>query len=755
MARMILAAMVFFLVQLPPAVAGGNLVPEGGFEKGLWNGANPTGQIRIEDRSVHEGKRSLRLVNGKREAVLRTVIKPLDGQKKYRVSAWIRTWGLVHNACFIRLSATLEDGTVKPVEYWYPEIGEPGFPDPGDKEKVIITGGSHDWHRFFTTMAPLSAGVKKVILEVGLTADSGSGKRQRNQATDEFGWLGTIDPKIAGLGVAWIDDLRIEEIGSWPADPPCKGEIHVNGEIGVQYFHGRAAEVDCTLIGFDPITMRASYQIIDGWGKTVQEKKAEPSLGPSGTYGFHVRHAGVGYFEINLYAQKDGREFSLARTSYGILPPASKDYYIEDINSPFGLWVVLWDYQKGDMSLRDIGVKWSRGALTWGHWKYKNNQWQEYEPNFAQREIDRFKSQGVNFLASGILRGTPKPLSSAPQELLKDHPEVYRAFPPARFSDMDDYVKRNFQVYQGYPKVWSAWNEPNYVWSWRAGTSEFVKYCEHFYALCKKYDPKVLVIGPIAGSWNVPYAEEFLRSGGNRCIDGIDIHFNSMAGDMENMDFAGAIRNLKSAMRKYGGEKPIWISEFGVNCYLPQCTELNQAWRMVKAHVIGLSEGVRTLMYHCAYEWMKPEKNIWEAGCSLVRRDVSPRPGFVAYGIMTRQLYKAQYRGRLKGLPADCVAHVFTREKEAIIVAWVKNKSTVEPWCKQPATIIPQTPITVSLRTKARQVTRSDLFGDVSILPTRDGRVAVCLGLAPVYLHLPLEQRIISGLMPLIIGQGN
>jgi hypothetical protein len=390
------------------------------------------------------------------------------------------------------------------------------------------------------------------------------------------------------------------------------------------------------------------------------------------------------------------------------------------------------------MSLRDIGAKWSRGALTWKHWKFQNDQWQEYSPNFAQVEIDRFQPQGVNFLGHGILRGTPERLSSAPPDILKGNPEASRAFPPKKFSDMDDYVKRNFQVYQGFPKVWSAWNEPSYVWSWRAGTSEFVKYSEYFYSLCKKNDPNVLVIGPISGSWNVPYVEEYLRAGGGRAVDGIDIHFNSMAGDMENMDFAGAIRKLKSAMKQYGGEKPIWISEFGVNCYLPHCTELNQAWRMVKAYVIGLSEGVRTLMYHCAYEWKEPEKNIWEAGCSLVRRNVSPRPGFIAYGIMTRQLHQARYQGTLKGMPKECVAHVFSRGKDVIVVAWMKNRSTVEAWCKTPARIVAQAPVGVLFRTRARQVVRTDLFGTTSTIPVANNQVSIALDLAPAYLQFPL-----------------
>jgi len=716
-----------------------DLVPNGGFEEGLWDQVAPNSQAMLDGKSAKEGKQCLQLTSGKVAVSVRGDLAPLDHRTRYHISAEIRTWQLRHNACYIKLLAIPRDGPAKPVSYWYKQIGDPGFPDPGDAGKLIITGGTHDWHRFHTTIAPLPEDAKRYALEIGLVAQSKAGRRANRQATDEFGWLGHIDKRLKGQGVAWVDDVRVEAVGHWPEAGPCKGEIHVNGEIGVQRFHGRDAALTFHLTGYDPTTMKARYALRDGWGCKAGGSEFSPTRGPDGKWSFNVRHTGIGYYDVRLEAVKEGTAHLLAETSYGILPKAPADYYEADTDSAFGMWVVLWKHQTGDMSLRDVGVKWTQGALTWEHWKYVDGKWHEHSPNFAQQEVERFRPQNVNMFASFILRGTPKQFSSVPADVLAKSPRAYRGYPPAKLSDMDAYVARNFQAYGGFPKVWGAFGEPNYLWSWRAGYDELVRCSKHFYALCKRFDPASIVIGPNAGSWNVPCVEAFLKAGGSDAIDGVDIHYNSMAGDLESMNFADSLRTLKATMRKHGGEKPIWITEIGVNCHLPFCTERNQAWRMVKMYVIGLSEGVRTMIYHCAYSWIAAEKSVWESCCSLVRKDLSPRPGYVAYGIMTRQLYKARYVGELAGLPADCVGHVFSRGRRAVVVAWVKNKSDVAPWCKRPSKIVPQKPVVVKVPVAAGRVTATDLFGKTSALSVSQNHVSVAIDRAPIYLDLSLE----------------
>ena len=113
---------------------------------------------------------------------------------------------------------------------------------------------------------------------------------------------------------------------------------------------------------------------------------------------------------------------------------------------------------------------------------------------------------------------------------------------------------------------------------------------------------------------------------------------------------------------------------------------------------------------------------------------------------MTRQLYKAKYAGILTGLPSDCVAHVFVRGREAVIVAWAKNKSDVAPWCKRPSKIVAQKPVRVSIATRARRVIVTDLFGKRVILSPSQNHVSLELDRAPIYVGLPSDGLQVSAL---------
>lgn len=721
-----------------------NLVLNGGFEAGLWETINNPGTAALDTRNVRRGKQALRLVASAEGVSLRTLVAPLEPGRKYRISIQVRTWQLKDDALYVKLFvAGAGDAPACPVGLWYKEIGEPGFVGPSDIESKVLlcSGGSYDWRELHTTIEPLPKGVdqrSEFYLEIGLKPNAAAGPRSDidHRNDQEFGWLGNVTREAIGdKGVVWIDDVCVEAVGSWPDPGPCKGRIKVKGEIGgVSYFHGRDAELEFTLSDFDPETMQAAYRIRDAWGKLVVEESFTPVKSGETHFAYTLKRAGTGYFHIALLIRQDGKEYMPAETSYGVLPRAEDDYYEADMDSPFGLWLVVGEPVKGDMTFRDIGVKWTSGSLTWAHWKWINGRWEQFRPNWAPKEVGRFRPQNVTYYATTIMRGTPKFLSSHPNS------PHFATYPPKKLSDMDAYIERNFEVHEGYPKVWGALNETSYPWNWRAGMDQLIAFLQHFYDKCKHLDPHCIVAGPAAGSWNVAYVERFLAAGGASTVDAMDIHFNTQAGDMENMDFTGKLRELKAAMRKYGGEKPIIIGEFGFNAYLPGCTELNQAWRMVKGFVLGMSEGVWVMTVHNAFFYRPDDNNIWHSGTSLIHYDRSILPGFVAYGIMTRQLYKCRYVGQLQGVPTDCSAYVFAKGGQAVVVAWQKNKSEIPAWCKGPMETVRQEPKSVWIPVRGGKIVRVvDLFGKTQDVVARDGAIEIELGLAPVYMQVPLK----------------
>ena len=189
------------MLSLSAQSAGQNLVPDGGFEAGLNDEAIVSGGAMLDAKSPAVGKRCLKLVSGEEAVTVRKGVAVLDHRVKYRVSAKIRTWRLLHNACYIKVLTGVSDGALTPVAYWPEEIGDPGFPDPAGPprwkaSKLIVTGGTRDWHEFYTTMEQTPESADKFVLEIGLLAKSRSGKGSTSRETDEFGWLGDIDESV-------------------------------------------------------------------------------------------------------------------------------------------------------------------------------------------------------------------------------------------------------------------------------------------------------------------------------------------------------------------------------------------------------------------------------------------------------------------------------------------------------------------------------------------------------------------------------
>jgi len=401
-----LALGVVFLVMavFSNCCAGVNLVPNGGFEDGLWGGVAPTSQMMLDSNSASEGQYSLKLISGDNAVSLSTQFAALDSAKKYRISATIRALYLQSNACYIKLLTETSGGQTITSYLWYLEVGDPGFPDPGlYKERILITGGTRDWYTFYTTISQTPADACSCTLEVGLMSNSESGVRYDEQQ-DEYGWLGDIPEASGDDGIAWIDDIRIEEIGEWPLESPYFALIRINGEIGaVEYFHGCDADIDLVLNSYNSETMEVSYSILDGWGEVVAGGVVTPVWQMDGTWTYNIQHGGTGYYGITFYITDtvSGTQYIVDNKSYGILPAEDADYYEADANSPFGLWVMLWPHEVGDMAFRDIGAKWTQGSLHWDHWDYVDGQWEQYSPNFAQNDVARFEPQNVKFGASG------------------------------------------------------------------------------------------------------------------------------------------------------------------------------------------------------------------------------------------------------------------------------------------------------------------------------------------------------------------
>lgn len=212
------------------------------------------------------------------------------------------------------------------------------------------------------------------------------------------------------------------------------------------------------------------------------------------------------------------------------------------------------------------------------------------------------------------------------------------------------------------------------------------------------------------------------------------------------------------------GNRDVWITE----AYAPTAPDRAQtdvrtaADYLVRTYVCALALGVKVV------EWYQFQDGVWfarrpepadaEYNFGLVYSDLTPKPGYVAYGAMTEQLAGARYVGRLDLGAEDLYGVRFTRAGQTVDVLWSyrekhetdlawwppekfagKSRSPGEPWVERW-----RQPVNISLPV-AGPVQVTDLMGNSRAMAAPEGKVALALTGSPVYVtglgQIPLRAR--------------
>jgi hypothetical protein len=271
-------------------------------------------------------------------------------------------------------------------------------------------------------------------------------------------------------------------------------------------------------------------------------------------------------------------------------------------------------------------------------------------------------------------------------------------------------------------------NEPVFAWSRVFGRPRWLEvfsgyFAPQYLAAVQQGDPG----GRIFWEGYPDQAELFIKSGGGKSIGGISPHPYAHKAEPEDHDLLnGGYAKLIELTGAAGLKWPVWIGEIGFTTFIgdsqhfKSVSELEQAGLLVRAITLHLAAGVEKVHYYDMVEWTlaswggDPSKDATncEYHFGLVRKDLSPKPGIVAYANLIAQTKGCQWlgRARLRG-GNDVHGYVFQRPGEKPgLVAWMRKGTS-------PVTVPAGAAIT-------------DLFGKLTSWPGGD----LTLSVTPVFI---------------------
>ena len=245
-------------------------------------------------------------------------------------------------------------------------------------------------------------------------------------------------------------------------------------------------------------------------------------------------------------------------------------------NSPFG-FNHAYPWQFLVRLARESGIVW------WRDW---SAQWQIVEPERGRFDFHQSDEQIHRVLELSNQVEVLLPFPSAKWSTTA-RPEVVArsagsdnylqarltmAFAPADFADFGRYaaeVVRRYGHASSHPvTTFQILNEPVYTdyslpEKFGYSLNDYLRLLQTAARDLKAADPRCLVVGGISANLQSGLTREFVSKGGLKFVDIFDLHIYDRPHPIEQDE--AAFKALEELMRKHGGPKPLWITEWG--CY--------------------------------------------------------------------------------------------------------------------------------------------------------------------------------------------
>ncbi|MCC6626325.1 MAG: endo-1,4-beta-xylanase [Chloroflexi bacterium] len=291
-------------------------------------------------------------------------------------------------------------------------------------------------------------------------------------------------------------------------------------------------------------------------------------------------------------------------------------------------------------------VSWVREEFRWDVIQHRPGRW---DWGFSDELVDTATARGLSILGllvysvgwanPGAGAGSNQPVWAMPANL-----DAYR-----------EYVSTVVSRYRGRVRAWEVWNEPNHAYFWQPEPKP-----EAYAALLRvasdairAADPGArVVLGGVSGS-DIAFLERVVAAAGWDAFDVVAAHPYVAPKSPERGALAdGEIAKLRAFVDRHGGNKPIWLTEFGWPTSTPGHWGVGdgdaQANYLVRGFVQATtSPGVeRAFWYNWRNDGSDPGND--ENNFGLVANDWrTPKPAATALRTLTRRLDNASFVRRL------------------------------------------------------------------------------------------------------------
>jgi len=292
-------------------------------------------------------------------------------------------------------------------------------------------------------------------------------------------------------------------------------------------------------------------------------------------------------------------------------------------------------------------------------WIKQQFPWAEIEP-LRKGEFDWAKYDRIVDLAGEYGMEIIARLDRPPNWTRQDN--RFETSPPDDLADYGDFVYAFVRRYQGRVRYIQIWNEPNLTAEWgfqRVDAVAYTRLLQEAYRRAKEADPGVVVLSaPLAitledasmrGNHNdLVFLEQIYQAGAGDYFDILSANAFGLdrppedPPDPEVLNFR-RVELQRAIMKRYGGgDRPVWMNEYGWNAAPASCQEKLQTWVRVtdaeradytvrgiawaRAHWPWL--GVVNIWYFRQVGDIPPDRPAYYFG--LVDPDFTPRPVYDA-----------------------------------------------------------------------------------------------------------------------------
>lgn len=501
----------------------------------------------------------------------------------------------------------------------------------------------------------------------------------------------------------------------WAQESPATATIKVgqisSGNVVVPSTTPVSLPVEISALPQGGLDNGLGWELYNGWNMEVARGTA--LLSETNTH-IDLPLNQSGLYVLKTHLLSGGKMIAEATTNLAVLTPYDLSQ-VED--SPFGVdthYGHNWDSDSIPL-YATMGAKFLRDGTDWSVVEQEKGVMKITE--HYQSAMDLAAAQHMNVLQ--MLAFGNKfyyPNSKLP---------VYQAAPYTQegYDQYTRYCKFMVDHFQPQPEFFEIWNEYNggFAQGPAAGRPEiYAAMIKTAYPAIKKMNPKAFVVGLSTAGLPMSWIEEAFKHGALNYMDGVAVHPYGYSSAPESME--PSLIQLRALICKYnhGKEKPIWATEqgwyqikAGESGNREPITEFVQAEYLVRGWTVMLGQNLQKMC------WYVGQNNVDFPTMGLIasaedpRGKYAPKPAYVAYGTLIRELTGFTFSHREKS-PPHIYDYLFTKGGEERRVLWATRPDDVALAGNDPVTV-------------------TDMFGGTAQLYPVNGMLNFHLTQAPVY----------------------